>query len=245
MSPKYQGGRCSRVIRSLKDVPKPAIQVVFGTFGTETGCLSRFTRRFARRPHLVQLHFSNETCRPYPGRCGDGEFFRRLSPRAYEQLLLAGDEIPTLQARLSRILAVADAIRGAKTRLALSLGLEHDFSDRAARRLLGQVRKGWPYAVVFNARDNHRPRGVARVRAELHTDRPACRPGEFVSADGFDLGPAAARAFVVRARAQRCGGVFLFRPPWSGRHGRAFVALRLREFRFSEEDVRYVRQAFR
>ncbi len=57
-------------------VSKPAMAIVWGTFGSNGACVQRFLTQNRDRPHLLEIHFSNQTCLKYR-RCATGELLIR------------------------------------------------------------------------------------------------------------------------------------------------------------------------
>jgi hypothetical protein len=141
MSPKFNrdqaGGDpspCSQLVRALWHVPKPALQVLWGTFGSDTECVERFAYAFSDRPRLVEVHLLNGPC-IRNNRCGAGEPFRNHTVSWLNRQLEKRNPkvMKALKARIEEVRSVAEILRGIDARVAVSTGLETNYSRKAIK----------------------------------------------------------------------------------------------------------------
>lgn len=142
---------CGRFLEISKHAKQPAMAVLYSTFGRSTKCVRRFMAKFEARPHLVEYHLSNETCRRGGRTCYEQEILASLSPRGYSHQL---EKMPSslrvlLEKRVERITHIAEQ-GNRNTRFVLSLGLEDQYTTKAAAALFDVVKKSWPYEIARN-----------------------------------------------------------------------------------------------
>lgn len=159
---------CGRFLEVSRYADKPIMAVLYSTFGNNTSCIKKFVHKFRNRSHALEFHLNNETCRRGGRVCFEQELFAKKSPRAYSATL---EQMPTqvrnrIQKRVKRILEVSESANG-NTRLLLSLGLEDQYTDKAASQMFLAVKEIWPYEIIRNpVGDRSRDRNADVI--ELH-----------------------------------------------------------------------------
>lgn len=173
LSPKYP---CEALLATTDFSGRPAIAVLDGTFGDDWSCVARFIERNAWRPHLVQIHLSNETCRRNRT-CADGELFPQFDQHQWSRILEQRNPyaLQAIADRLMNLRAVASSLASPNTTLILSTGLEDNFTDRAFAELYPFIVARWPGPVV---RSGHSTPGVLR---ELHGAGAKCSGNSVVA----------------------------------------------------------------
>ena len=146
---------CDRLLEMLAPVPYPAMAVLWGTFGDNPACLERFIRTFRDRPHLIEIHFSNETCRRSNGArpCLAGEFLPELNVAQLNAALerLDSGALGAIFQRTQSISTLMDEIYSHNTHIILSIGLEDQYSQFAAIVMELHIRNsGWRYGLSRN-----------------------------------------------------------------------------------------------
>lgn len=222
----------------------PALSILWGTFGEEESCVKWWAYRFADRPHVIEVHFSNGPGRRNGQLAAEGEFFPEWSVKEYNRRLETGDFVALggIHYRMLRIEEFARRVENANTRWLISWELESNLSVRAAQMweahyrtlvALGLLRD---FALVANP---HSPRhfGGAQFR-EFHSLRgkPSGAPNCVANEDGaYDQSPGATRAFFKRYAG--CVVQFLWRGEHQGRtKGGSFISPRKREFVIEDTD---------
>lgn len=216
----------------------PAMAVLWGTFGEEESCVKWFAYRFADRPHVIEIHFSNGPGRRNGQLAIEGEFFPEWSVKEYNRRLEQGDVIALggIHWRMLQIEEFVGRVENRNTRWLISWELESNLSVRAAQmweahyRTLVSLGLLRDFALVANP---HSPRhfGGAEFR-EFHSKngRPSGVPNCVANEDGiYDQSPSATRAFFRRYAG--CAVVFAWRGEHQGRYkGSPFLPPRNREF---------------
>lgn len=209
---------CGRLVNTLKHLPHPAIQVLWGTFGTDTRCLRRVMSKFRDRQHLIEIHLSNHTCRPSRGRrCFSGEVH---GPTAFDE-------------RLKEVIQFFSTYGNSNTVTVLTAALEDEFTDRQFRFYQKMILARWSGLTARNSLlgGNYRPANFS----ESHS--PDATRAELVSLDGnLHMTETQVRRFVLKQRARRkVRALYLWRCEWQGGCGK-FIPPRKREFEFGLRD---------
>lgn len=197
MSKHYPCGQLLRVVRTLR---RPAINVLIGTFGSEEKCLVEVMKEITDRPHLLEVYFSNEVCRRNRC-CYAGEFLRGSSVIGLNQRLETKRRT-TLSAIASRMQYVNELLaklRSPNTRVVLSF-LEDNFTKKAYANLTKEIRSsGFNDMFVRNPVSPMVAVNLSRA-VELHgfgNSRPRNGVPFIVNNDGAtDSGPERYDAFV-------------------------------------------------
>lgn len=145
---------CGRYLQTMQDVNKPAMSILWGTFGSDKGCMTRFLQQNINRPHLLQIHLSNQTCydaleesRGNRARqCARGELIpydsndtsTHITSRRFNEKIVAGDRdlIGRIEQRLTNIKTWVDNSRNANTMVVITTGLEDNYNRGAYRRIV-------------------------------------------------------------------------------------------------------------
>ena len=237
MHPRFP---CDALLATTDFAPRPAMSVLYETFGLDHTCLHRFMQRYADKPHLVQIHFTNEVCRRNGNCSATDTLHPESSVRGYNRLLEQMNTQTQIQIslRLFFIRSAIDSAVNENTRIVLSAGLEDNYSSKAFENLIGQfVANGWPYEISRNRHAGGKSFRNAQFQ-EFHSangkpGRMACIANE----DGnYNQTPKKSRAFLSRYR--KCSAVFLWREAHQGRKkGQPRKPPRDRDFIYTAADV--------
>ncbi len=140
LNPKYP---CNRYLTIAKKAKSPAMTVLLSTFGNDLTCVSKFLTTFKRKPHLLQIHLSNETCRRHIGRCTKEEITPTLTTTPYNKALQRGN-LKIKRAIQNRVLFVKDKIlplTNKRTKVIVSTGLEDNYNNKAYVKVLSYVKE--------------------------------------------------------------------------------------------------------
>jgi hypothetical protein len=160
---------CSRYLQLAGMSERPVMAVLYGTFGRNSSCIKRFAHKFRNKPHLIEIHPTNETCRHAPRICLKGEVFKNLRVQEYNGLLEAMPEYAKVKllVRLKRIVDIT-ALGNSFTTWVLSTGLEDSFTRKAYENIVSLYRENWPFLIARSSTSD-----VAYTRGadfnELHT----------------------------------------------------------------------------
>lgn len=149
MSQKFP---CDRFLETMRGVDNPAMSVLWGTFGNSGQCMARFMEENRDRPHLLQIHLSNQVC-VRKQNCGSGELFRQVKVKRYNKMLEGNDAamIHAVSTRVHQIRAWVNGNKNHNTRVMLTTGLEDNYSTRGYRNLVKMIENsGWPYDLARN-----------------------------------------------------------------------------------------------
>lgn len=191
-SPNFQGAPCNRFREILREANRPAIAMLFDTFGKDNSCLKAFLDESiqAGKKPIVQVHFSNEA-----GRRNDFldefDFQADLNKSEYNKLLekMSPMTKKIIAQRVQSILKLFEPYEG-NVELLLSTGLEDNFSDKAWSNLYQEIRAEWPFEIVRNrvrrSKSWEPPQGVWE---EAHRYKAVVRENTkcVLNGDGQDL----------------------------------------------------------
>lgn len=191
---------CDSFLRISEGAKKPAMVVLYGTFGTDWSCVKRFAKKFRNRDYLIEVHFSNEGCRDRQI-CYRGEMARLLKSHQYNRKIEQRDQ-RTLREISTRIFLIKWAFekltppnRGRLAIYALSTGLEDRYTKRAFEVLEPIFKELWPYLLIRSRMGN---RSVsADLVGEYHTSQalPLSLSDNILNADGETLTIKASRDY--------------------------------------------------
>ena len=255
LSPKFP---CTTALSAFNNSAAPTLAVLWGTFGEDTQCLAMWFDQLKGRPHLLEIHLSNEACRRN-NRCYESDFLPRLSVSQLNKRLESGDD-EIISRYTTRIIAIREAIapfiRGNGEYL-LSTGLEDNFSEGAYRKVLALVQENWPHKTVRSpVGDPSRRRSDSATYMEGHGATPQFKDNVqcIVNLDGDDMhfphraavtrrsvSWEGSQQFVARYQ-QKCRATFLWAAPWQGIIGDTFIPPLDRELIVSREDVAAVQR---
>ena len=216
----------------------PAMVILWNTFGEEPYCAARFMEEFKNRPHVLEIHFSNEPCRRNK-RCRDGEFRPEWSVSDYNQRLERDDSTVygAVAWRMEKIESFITAWTNANTKVLISRGLEDNFTAKAAARMNGILRKLTAQKLVSNPL-NERDHGDLDYRETHKLNRDISGANCIANQDGnFGQTPEQSRDFLRRY--SHCEVAFLWPEKLQGltREGEPFVAPRTRRFEISDREI--------
>lgn len=223
LSPKFP---CDEFLRLLESSPRPAMSVLYGTFGDDWTCVHKFEQRFASRPRLLQVHLSNGSCRRF-GRCGEGEIDPGASLVSFKNQLRLSD----FQRRVVHVKKKLGSF-GENGRYVISIELEDNFSNREFSRLFRVVKREWPFWISRSSVTRNSLRGASDY-VERHGDRVACTSTTIWNNDGTPVQTVADYA----RRTRSCFASFLWTPDLQGSES-GFIAPMKRSFRITEESKR-------
>lgn len=262
-SRNFQGSSCDNLIEALMTSPKPALAVLYKTFGNNNSCLFKYweTARSLNLPHLTEIHLSNEAGRR-AGTTDKADFLYNLDVDRYNALLEA---MPNwlrddLIQRVREIVSLVDTY-GSGGEFILSTGLEDNYTGRAFQNLYQIVAEEWPYLIARNVAFTKSMRRQDWVvpdniilefhgyNSKIQTQAPCIANGDgqdmnFLLNSGIDFPdkPAAGRSQVMRwlARATEKNCVIFF---WAGKWQGFFSSSTpprplMRKFRFDREDIK-------
>ncbi len=224
---------------------RPAMAVLWGTFGEDLTCVKRFADFFANRPHVIEVHFANGPCKRGE-RCGEGEFFPWWDEEEYNERLESLDFVALggIHWRMLEIERAAREVENANTRWLVSWELESNLTPWAAsvweahsRPLvaLGLLRS---FALVAN-QHRHPWLGGAEFY-ETHSKSGRCAEGRgcVANEDGhYGQTVRDSKAFLKRYR--DAAVVFLWRARHQGLRskGSRFIAPKKRRFVVTDRDI--------
>lgn len=220
---------CSDFIRVVSSHKKPVVSVLWGTFGRSRNCLGRTLGLIKNRPHMLEIHFSNEPCR-FNKRCHQGEFLPRYSIAKLNRLLIHHSPLVTRQIR-KRVRAILNFILpviNENTRPVLSVGLEDRYWTKSFDYLHSIIKEEWPYETSRNpvVRTNHIGDADFIERHGLHV---SCDSRTIVNNDGSNL-PIGQRSDFYKRHAN-CRAVLFWRQESQGIFGKNFIPPRDRIFK--------------
>ena len=191
----FTSEQCAAALEALNGLPNPAIAVLWNTFGTNNDCLAEYLTRFSDRPHVLEVHISNQVCMRRRS-CGPSELLPGINSAQYNRLLENRDPatISKLERRISEIAAFVALHRNPTTTVLLSAGLEDDYSSQAysvVLELLAKGRQDTPFKIVRNPVHIKSPESIAADLLEFHgflTEVPPSWQGRcIVNNDGINV----------------------------------------------------------
>lgn len=242
MNPRFP---CDAYLRSQSSAPRPGMVVVWGTFGYDATCVARFIERFSDRPHLLQIHLSNEVCRRNK-RCKEFEVRPHWNIRRYNQALDSKDSqlFAELTARVQFIRHFVETLQTSNTTVVLSAGLEDNYSISAFRNLLELLRAEWPGLISRNPlRPESGRLGADFIEAHL-LDYDFNGEPCIATQDGV-LGSFRHSEQFIRNFSNQCFATFLWRAETQGAAQRVWTPPLKRKFRLGERQVRELRTLFK
>ncbi len=240
MHPKFP---CDALLQSLSTARVPAIQVLYGSFGSDVRCLARFTHRFRSRTHVIEMHYSNEAGRRHAGRLTRLDLFPKESVRKYNSRLshMSEETMLVIASRAIDIAELFSAISTSKTRVIVSTGLEDNYDSRAYKNIYSVIKSKLPSGFEL-ARSPVGHNSIVTAHnsfLETHVVRPTLKGRCIASLDGetgFSL-----PTFFRFMRHNPCRGVFAWFPHWQGIDGGPFKTPIKRNFVITKSDVSLMR----
>ncbi len=168
-SEHFQGVVCQRFLRSVGHSPKPAIAILYKTFGSNNNCLKQFWRVLGKKnvPHLTQIHFSNEVGRRNSNH-DEFDFLPEYPVSAYNTAL---EEMPReveekIRERAREIVALIEPFKNSGTFI-LSTGLEDNYSIKAWQNIYRVLSEEWPYEIARSTLPRYLVRQVDEIPPEV------------------------------------------------------------------------------
>lgn len=150
---------CNTYVDTLVNVHKPAMAVLWGTFGSNKNCMRSFLSSKQYEPHLLQIHLTNQTCYEHEKqgdpnrRCARGELRQGINEFTFNHLLETRDQDlkNRIMQRVRNIITFVRENANANTRVVLSTGLEDRYTDNAYAIITSYIREaGWFGLTVRN-----------------------------------------------------------------------------------------------
>lgn len=185
---------CATYIETTNYSSYPVMPVLYGTFGTNFACIAEFVRTNGSRPHVIEIHFSNEACRRNK-RCFDGEIHKDLSVERYNALLERDASTDETRQRVRDITSKISSLANPHTRIILTTGLEDNYSDLAFKNLRSFLEQNTSYEIARS------PVKISTSRdyvVESHGLQHSCDRQTIASNDGVVIGMSEARDFGSR-----------------------------------------------
>lgn len=248
--------KCNESLGFFKGRREKAIETLWGTFGADMRCLSRFMS--LPGPHLLVINPTNEACRG-SGRCSPGEWAYGLSTPAIKRAVRARNArvLRELSSRVRRIREAHPWCSQPNVECVIGTGLEHRWSNEESKIIVETIRAEWPWAIMDNPVGGN-PYRFRTDYVELHGVHPHPRGAYFVDNDGQDIrlriagrhvwNPASAvstrqlREYVLRFRS-RARAVFIWWSECNGKQGSRWVNHRDRRHFVAVDQVNAVRKA--
>lgn len=226
---------CDRYLAIVNQSERPAMSVLWGTFGFDPRCVMAFTASNAHRPHLVQVHISNETCRRNRV-CGAGELMGHLNVRKYNKSLQFPqyDVIKALVERVEEIKSFIGWMGNPNTTWVLGTGLEDNYSNGAYNIVEFVVRRHWDGLISRNPLKG-RARGGAEF-LEKHGNGASFRGAPCIAnEDGARNNLSKSRVFMRKHAG--CFASYLWRESHQGRINGKWVPIEARDYVIPDEDL--------
>lgn len=226
---------CDRYLATVNQSPRPAMSVLWGTFGFNPSCVEAFTHSNAHRPHLVQVHISNETCRRNRV-CGAGELMGHLNVKKYNKALQFPqfDVIKALVERVEEIKAFTTWVGTPNTIWVLDTGLEDNYTTGAYNIVEFVVRRHWDGLISRNPLKG-RARGGAEF-LEKHGNGASFRGAPCIAnEDGARNNLSKSRVFMRKHAG--CFASYLWRESHQGRINGKWVPIEARDYVIPDEDL--------
>ena len=252
MSPSFP---CEKALLLIpKEGKVPSLSLLWGTFGSDTKCLSQWIEHAGNRPHLVEIHLSNEPCRRNK-RCESTEFLFGISSKDLSGKLEKKEQ-SIVNAYTERVKEIASTLKPfikSKGEYILSTGLEDNFSDKAYDTVVSIIQKNWSGTIVRNPeKDSSYFKGAHYL--ELHGNKPLFPTDTpcIANLDGVDMAfpnhPARTKQkitweeskdFLLTSSAH-CRSTFLWAAPWQGIVNDSFIPPRSRKWYLETDDIEAV-----
>lgn len=237
MSPNFP---CDKFLAIQSCAKYPAMTVLWGAFGNDTTCIQRFLTTFKDRPHLLEVHFSNESGR-FTGLGPD--FLPWMSVRDYNWNLENWNNVAyqAIEDRLTEIINLYSTYGTLNTQSMLSTGLEDRFTSQAHFNLAYFIKRRWPWLLVRSTVLPDRSI-IPGEFVERHGSKYSCTGGFWVLNQDSSTNPSKTTntQFLRRNTPNLCLGLFFWNSKHQGRIG-SYKRLPLtgRTFIIPDGDVPY------
>lgn len=187
MHPEFPVGRFLRQFPD--DIKYPAISVLSGSFGWDSQIIERFVKKFADRPHLIEIFLANG-CARRRGQKEAGSLASEYSIAAFNRALTNGEKRlrEKVARRITKIQKHIFSYGNPNTRFVLALELEDNMSDAAAENFVGLVRKLVPtIPVLRNPLKSSASQGSADYFERHAGGWSSLKRGMFYNMDGLSV----------------------------------------------------------
>jgi len=251
MSPHFP---CSTALKVFDGNPRPALAILWSTFGNDKKCLNTFLQQVSGRPYILEIHPFNQPCRRNK-RCESSEVAPELSTKEFNEALEREDTKLLAKVRdlIREIRGALEGKRSDSGEYILSTGLEDNYTDKAYTNILKVLRAEWDGKIVRNPEgDFSRPvKFDGADYIEAHSSKPKFPDGApcIANLDGEDI-VFPHRKATMKPRSnwkkieeyaaeykKKCHVTFLWSALWQGITSEKFVPPSHRSFIVSEEDV--------
>lgn len=148
---------CDQWFKAMRYVSKPAMAILWGTFGNNKSCAVRFLNQNKNQSHLLEIHISNQTCLRYSDsserKCQEGELAQGWNVKQFNEALNNDNPelIKRIKTRVGNIREWVDKVKNINTSIVLSTGLEDNYENGAYGKMVQLIREaGWKYPIARN-----------------------------------------------------------------------------------------------
>ena len=168
---------------------RPYVSSLWETFGTNRKPMKKFILQSGSKPHTIQWYLANETCRRWNG-CASYEFMPKLTIGQFNKAASKKKSklIKRFKKKATEILRWCNANGSATTRCLITPGLEDNYNEKAARRLIKALKEvGWKdKQIVRNSCCGAYPGRAGAHYNEWHSLRISTAKPAIYSLDGFN-----------------------------------------------------------
>lgn len=173
----FNDSECNQALQVFNNVHTPCMAILWKTFTLKQNnlCAQRFLSKFKDRPHILEIHFSNEAGRRNR-RLSRYEFAPSLSVNEYNSRL-GRRHRGTLRSVQSNAKAIKKFIQNESnenSKILVSTGLEDNFTVKAFKTIVSELRKvlGQGILIVRNPVGHHEKYYNGADFIELHGVHP-------------------------------------------------------------------------
>lgn len=173
--------QCTEALKVYENVQTPCMAILWKTFTLKQNnlCAQTFFNKFNKKPHVLEIHFSNEAGRRNR-RLSSYEFLPALSTVKYNSNLERRHR-GTLKSIKRNAIEIMDFISinaNQNSTVILSTGLEDNFSAQAYRVLIAEIKKNISNKIltVRNPVGKHERDYTSADFIELHGVQPHIKP---------------------------------------------------------------------
>lgn len=175
--------QCNEALKVFNHVNTPCTAILWQTFTIKQNnlCAQKFLSKFKDRPHILEVHFSNEAGRRNR-RLSQYEFAASLSVAAYNSGLekRRRGTVRLVQRNAAQIRAFIALYANKNTKAIVSTGLEDNFSNGAYKTILSLIKQAFlnvqNVQIVRNPVGHHEKNYLGADFIELHGIRPSFSP---------------------------------------------------------------------
>jgi hypothetical protein len=178
-----------KALKAFEGVNKPALGVLWATFGNSRKGLKLFMDQSIDKPHAINFYLMNHTCVRGSRQCTRDEIRHRWSKDKWNQKL--SQNSPFLQnairRRVKKIRKFVERHGNANTDPYLTVALEDNLTNTARKKLIRWVKKDWPYMVVSNPVGNNPNKSTYGTLWEDHHTTAVSNNSRIMNLDGEDI----------------------------------------------------------